>query len=160
MTGSMKAKFHSYFRRAAVLLWLTFCGAARAEDGVSLALDDAIRLALRQNLDMQTARERVTGADISVNAAQAKFKLAIRPNVSGLYQQNDELDQTYGLRLSKQFTTGGEASWETQTQVDDSDDAEDPYQTNLIFAYTQPLLRGRGSRAATAQLASAEQTAR
>lgn len=160
MTGSMTAKFYSYFRRAAALLLLTCCGAARADDSVSLALDDAIRLALRQNLDMQTARERVTGADISVNAAQAKFKLAIRPNVSGLYQQNDELDQAYGLRLSKQFTTGGEASWETRTQVDDSDEAEDPYQTDLIFAYTQPLLRGRGARAATAQLASAERAAR
>jgi len=121
-----------------------------------LSVDEAVRLALEQNLDLQTSRDRVTGAEISVDTAKSEFRLNIRPDISGLYQQNDELDQNYGLKFSKRFTTGSEASWEVRTQVDDSEDEDEPYQTDLILAYTQPLLRGRGKLATTERLVSAQ----
>ncbi len=127
---------------------------------VPLSLDEAVRLALRQNRELLNSRDRLTSADISLETAQSEFRVSIRPEVSGLYQQSDELDQSYGVRFSKRFTIGSEASWEVRTQVDDSDDQDEPYQTDLIFAYKQPLLRGRGRLAATERIVSAQEQRR
>lgn len=139
-----------------VLLWNWARFGYAQEAGVPLSVDEAVKLALKQNLDLLTARDRVIGAKISVDTAKSEFRVNIRPNISGLYQQNDELDQNYGVKFSKRFTTGSEASWEVRTQVDDSEDEDEPYQSDLILAYTQPLLRGRGKLTTTNQLVSAQ----
>lgn len=143
---------------ACLLLVVSLCSAGYAQEAdAPLSVDDAVRLALTQNRDLQSSRDRVTSAEISVETAKSEFRINIRPDVSGLYQQNDELDQSYGLKFSKRFTTGSEASWEINTQVDDSEDEDEPYQTDLILAYTQPLLRGRGKLVTTAQVVSAQE---
>lgn len=141
-----------------LLLWSSLVRFGYAQEAnMPLSVDDAVRLALQQNRDLQTARDRMTGAEISVDTAKSEFRLTIRPDISGLYQQNDELDQRYGVKFSKRFTTGSEASWEVRTQVDDSDDEDEPYQTDMVLAYTQPLLQGRGKLATTNRLVSARE---
>ncbi|GAK50323.1 hypothetical protein U14_01551 [Candidatus Moduliflexus flocculans] len=140
-----------------ILLFSLFRIGYAQEAGVPLSVDEAVKLALAQNLDLQTSRDRVISTEISVETAKSEFRLNIRPDISGLYQQNDELDQNYGVKFSKRFTTGSEASWEVRTQVDDSEDEDEPYQTDVILAYTQPLLRGRGKLATTNQLVSAQE---
>ncbi len=142
-----------------VLSSLVRFGYAQDAD-VPLSLDEAVSLALQHNLDLLNSRDRMMSADISLDTAQSEFRVSIRPEVSGLYQQSDELDQSYGVRFSKRFTTGSEASWEVRTQVDDSDEQDEPYQTDLIFAYKQPLLRGRGTLAATDRIVSAQEQRR
>ena len=143
---------------ACLLLLVSLCAAGYAQEAdAPLSVDDAVRLALEQNRELQNSRDRVTGAKISVETAKSEFRVNIRPEVSGQYQQNDELDQRYGVKFSKRFMNGSEASWQVNTQVDDSEDEEEPYQTDLILAYTQPLLRGRGKLATTDQLVSAQE---
>ena len=129
-----------------------------AEEEAVLSLEEAVMLALKQNLNLQSSQDRVTSAKISLETAESDFKLKIRPEISGLYQQNDELDQNYGVQFSKQFHYGGELSWQANTSVDDTLDEE--YRTDVSLIYRQPLLRGRGTLATTNKLRSAEQNSR
>ncbi len=150
------------YKRSTVFRWCALLGMSlfvSAEDApVSLSLEQAIRAALRYNLTLQSSRDQITSADISLETAKSEFKLKIRPEISGLYQQNDELDQQYGIRFSKQFSYGGELSWQARTHVDNT--REEEYQTDLTLAYNQPLLRGRGTLSTTNKLISAEQNTR
>lgn len=125
------------------------------EASLILSLDDAIRLALKQNINLQSARDRVTSANIALESAKSEFNIKIRPEVSGLFQEGGDLNQNYALRVSKKLHIGSELSWQAKTWIDDS--LENQYQTDLTVAYTQPLLRGRGKLATTEELVSAEQ---
>jgi outer membrane protein len=126
------------------------------ETSVSLSLDDAMRLALKQNINLQSARDRVTSANIALESAKSEFNIKIRPEISGLFQEGGDLNQNYALRVSKKLHIGSELSWQAKTWIDDSLE-ENQYQTDLTVAYTQPLLRGRGKLATTEELVSAEQ---
>lgn len=130
---------------------------AIAEEQFSiLSLDDAIRLALKQNVNLQASRDRLKSANISLEAAKSDFKIKIRPELSNLFQQDENLSQNYGLNISKKFPIAGEVSGQVKTRIDDS--VEEQYQTDLTIAYTQPLLRGRGKLATTQELVSAERS--
>lgn len=139
------------------LLIGTLC--AFAEEGARIiSLNDAIRLALEHNRDLQSSRDRVKSSNITVGTEKSDFRIKVRPEISGLYQQNEELDQYYALQVSKQLYTGGELIWKGETSVDNS--VFEEYQTDLIFGYTQPLLRGRGTLPTTNRLVTAEQNSR
>ncbi len=128
------------------------------ETSLVLSLDEAIRLALEQNSNLQSARDRITNANIVLEAAKSEFTIKIRPEISGLFQEAGDLSQNYALRMSKKFHIGGELSWQTKTWIDDS--LENQYQTDLTIAYKQPLLRGRGKLLTTEELISAERSTR
>jgi len=120
-----------------------------------LSLDDAIKLALKQNVNLESARDRVSSANIALETAKSEFKIKIRPELSGLFQEAEDLRQNYALRISKKNHIGGELSWQAKTWIDDS--LENQYQTDLTIAYTQPLLRRWGKLLTTEELVSAEQ---
>lgn len=141
------------------LLLLVYPLLAFAEDApVVLSLDEAIKLALQQNRTLQSARDRISSANISLESAQSEFAVKIRPEVSGFLQNDQEVSQGYGLRVSKKFHIGGELSWQVQTQIDKS--LTKQYQTEVTVAYTQPLLKGRGTLPTTAELVTAERGTR
>ncbi|PID57805.1 hypothetical protein CSB45_06175 [candidate division KSB3 bacterium] len=129
-----------------------------ADNEATLSFEEAVALALKQNLQLQSIQDRVTSATISLGAALADFKLKVHPEISGFYQQDETLDRSYGIRFTKQFRYGGELSWEAKTFVDDSLDEE--YRTDLGVNYRQPLLKGRGTLPTTQTLLSAEQNVR
>ena len=141
-----------------ILVLSVFGLPALADDEATLSFEEAAALALKQNLNLQSTQDRVIGANISVETAKSEFGIKIQPEISGLYQQNDELEQNYGLQFSKQLRYGGELIWQAGTRVNDS--LDDEYQTDLILAYRQPLLRGRGTLPTTNTLLSAEQNSR
>jgi outer membrane protein len=125
---------------------------------VALSLDDAIKLALEHNMSLQSARDRVSSANISLEAAKSEFGIKIRPELSGLFQQTEDMTQSYTLRVSKLFHIGGELSLQAKTAIDKS--LGNQYQTDLTIAYTQPLLKGRGKLVTTDGLVSAERSTR
>ncbi len=130
-----------------------------ATESTSLSLDEAIGLALEQNCTLQAVQDRLTSVNISLEVARAAFGIKIRPEVSGLFRQADEMTQSYGVYLSKRLAqTGGDITWQTTTWKDDS--LEEPYQTDVAIGYTQPLLKGRGPLPATAELEAAEHAVR
>ena len=119
-----------------------------------LSLDDAIRLALTQNLKLQNTRERLTSANISLESERSDFQVKIRPQVSGLFRRDETVEQNYGIQISKRLSKGGKLRWTTRTWIDES--LDEPYQTDITFAYTQPLLQGRGELSTTQSLVNAE----
>jgi outer membrane protein len=123
-----------------------------------LSLEDAMKLALAQNVNLQSARDRVTSANITLETAKSAFGIKIHPEVSGLFQKAENPTQHNRLTVSKRLQIGGELSLQTKTAIDRSQDNQ--YQTDLTLAYTQPLLKGRGKLATTAELVSAEQSAK
>lgn len=128
------------------------------EELIVLSLDDAIGLALKYNVNLQSSRDRVTGANISLETAKSDFKIKIRPELSGFLGQDEDVTQDYALRLSKQLYSGGDVSWQVKTRIDES--LENQYQTDLTIAFTQPLLKGRGKLPTTQELVSAERNTR
>ena len=148
---------HVWIVRIAIsVLICLFSFAVQAQnDAVTLSLDDAIKLALAQNINLQSAQERVSNANIALERTRSEFGIKIRPEVSGLFQQGEDLNQNYGVRISKKFHIGGELSAQTSTRIDD-DDEGNRYLTDVTFSYTQPLLKGRGTLATTIDLVSAE----
>lgn len=125
------------------------------ETATSLSLDEAIRLALAQNINLQAARDRVNSADIALERARSEFGIKIRPEVSGFFQQGEDLNQSYSVRISRKFPIGGELSGQAKSRIDDAVE-ENRYQTDVTISYTQPLLKGRGTLATTTELVSAE----
>ena len=138
-----------------LLLALPRQNAAQAA-GIPLSLDEAIALALKQNINLQSARDRLTSANISLEAAKSNFQIKIRPEVSGLFRQGEQVDQTYGIQVSKQLKSGAEFQWQTNTRIDESSD--NAYQTDVTLSVTQPLLKGRGTLPTTQELVSAERS--
>lgn len=141
-----------------VLLLLAFPHQAAAQvQGIPLSLDEAIALALKQNMNLQSARDRLTSANISLETAKSEFQIKIRPEVSGLFQQDENVDQRYGIQVSKQLKFGGEVQWQANTRIDES--LDNSYRTNVTLSLTQPLLEGRGTLPTTQELVSAERSA-
>lgn len=135
------------------------CSAQTQDAPTLLSLEEAITFALQNNLNLQSSRDQITNANISLETANSAFGVKIRPEISGVLQQTDkDVNQNYGLLISKRLQSGGEFSWRTQTRVDES--AEESHRTDLSFSYTQPLLRGRGTLAATQNIISAEHSLR
>ncbi len=138
--------------------------ATAQDDAPALTLTEAMRFALRQNLDLRSAHDRVLSANIALETNKAEFRLKIRPEVSGEFQpadtvtENYAFEQNYGLRIDRQLTTGGELNWRLVTRVDER--LDEKYQTDLRVGYTQPLLRGRGKLAATSDLTTAAENVR
>ncbi|GAK58109.1 hypothetical protein U27_05082 [Candidatus Vecturithrix granuli] len=128
---------------------------ARAER-IQLPLDEAIALALKQNINLQSARDRLTSANISLEAAKSDFQIKVRPEVSGLFRQGENVDQAYGIQVSKQLKFGAELQWQTNTRIDES--LDNAYQTDMTLSLTQPLLKGRGILPTTQELVAAERS--
>lgn len=124
----------------------------------TLSLDEAIQLALANNVQLQSTREGVTSANIALESAQSEFGIQIRPDLSGALQAGDNVEQRYGVQVSKKFPIGGELGWYTNTSIDKT--ASEPYRTEVTLSYTQPLLKGRGRLAGTAEIISAERRTR
>ena len=141
-----------------VLLLLAFPHRAAAQaEGIPLSLDEAIALALKQNMNLQSARDRLTSANISLETAKSEFQIKIRPKASGLFQQDENVDQSYGIQVSKQLKFGGELQWDANTRIDES--LDNSYRTDVTLSLTQPLLKGRGTLPTTQELVSAERSA-
>jgi outer membrane protein TolC len=124
--------------------------------GIPLSLDEAIALALKQNITLQSARDRLTSANISLEAAKSDFQIKIRPEVSGLLRQDQTLDQAYGIQVSKRLKFGSTVQWQTNTYIDES--LDNAYQTDVTLSLTQPLLKGRGTLPTMQEQVSAERS--
>ncbi len=114
-------------------------------------------MALKQNITLQSARDRLTSANISLEAAKSDFQIKIRPEVSGLLRQDQTLDQAYGIQVSKRLKFGSTLQWQTNTYIDES--LDNAYQTDVTLSLlTQPLLKGRGTLPTMQEQVSAERS--
>ena len=143
---------------------------------IELSLQRAVALAVRYNLDLQSARLTPAIAETQITQAEADFDAVIFANVdwsvlddpavgdngtlAGLTsdQQRNLLDLNAGIR--KRLITGGQVQLETTASRVDEDptlaDTVPYYDTDVLLSVSQPLLRGFGQQVATAQIRLAQ----
>lgn len=127
----------------------------------SLALRDAIKLALENNKDIEVTRQNVRIAEFDFQAAngvyeprligQSYYERAVTPNVS-IFSTNEKITNnsiTGNLSYQgflKKYGSNYTVSLNNQRVTTDNTISllSPQYTTNLSFSFTQPLLRGRG----------------
>jgi outer membrane protein TolC len=139
---------------------------------LAISLNDAVRLALRNDLSSQIALENAKGTETSVESAKGAFDPAFeasffrsRGRRTNIFQNpltglpaNAVTNQTDRLNLalsaSKLFSYGGRGSlsW-TQSRSETLGATNNPQvDVNVSVSFTQPLLKGRGFEVTLANL--------
>ena len=141
---------------------------AYVKDGkLQMSLDDAIRLALENNTDIQLDLAPIGTAKYGIDFAKAPFDVSLtsgfntqRSNTATIQGQGltvpSQLLQTYQLGVSKTFETGTTMQVSTNATKSSSNASAPPCTTppcpvpppnpaifgNVNFSFSQPLLRG------------------
>lgn len=138
---------------------------------ISLSLAEAVETALLSNLGLQLKQHEVRQAEGTAQAAQGSFSplLSAEVGATGLQRTpasaaEAETEQTtvWQAGVSKRFTPGTEIDLSLSNNTFDTDAGLllfDPvYRSGLTLGITQPLLKGRGEEAQTADLQSARRS--
>jgi outer membrane protein len=137
-----------------------------------LSIDDAVRLALEQNLDIQVDRLNPQISDLDIAQARAAWTPSVSATLAtvgtdspvssflvaaegGANKSSDRRFST-GLGYSQLFPWGGNASlsWDSFRSTSNSlfTNFNPTLRSNMVFDYTQPLLRNREIDSARQQL--------
>ncbi|MCC5787487.1 MAG: TolC family protein [Phycisphaerales bacterium] len=141
---------------------------------VALSLEDAIRVAVQNNLELEFARIAPSVSEAQLVQAEAAFdwtlfasaqfgatetptiSRAAQQPIGGDFQQRDALTTQAGVRRA--LITGGQIEFRQDLEYYDQTEAglslspNPGWQMTLAFQYDQPLLRGFGSDVALAQV--------
>jgi outer membrane protein TolC len=117
----------------------------------SLRLSDAIREALHHGPGLRAADEALAVAEIRERLAESAFDVKISPSVNAATDAAGLERQDFGIAVTKQLQTGGEAKLSVDSFRYRSAGARD---FGYSFFLTQPLLRGFGPTA-TSELVGA-----
>ena len=124
-----------------LILLMMYAAAAYAEPSkpTSLTLVEAINHGLIHNRAMRIANLSVEEAGIAVTEQAAAFALRWSPEGGVSINQDEESSSFYGLRMSRRFEWGGEAS--IGAGYENRDDGDGAY---ARFDIRQPLFRDAG----------------
>lgn len=120
-----------------------------------LSLDEAVQLALANNLNLLSTVDVVHGAQISEQVAESRFNFKMTPSYARGVGDQSVVDQRFGLQVSQllPFGTTVTGSYRTDTA---SNQLGNLNNSILGIGVTQPLLRGFGTRATQFELENAE----
>ncbi len=119
-----------------------------------LSLEEAVKLALVNNLNLQSTVDVVQGAQISENLAESRFNVKVTPSYARGIGEQSLVDQRLGVEVSKLLPTGTTVTGALQTDWT-ANQAGNFNNTGLSVGITQPLLRGFGPRTTTFDLQNA-----
>ena len=106
-----------------------------------ITLDDAIRIALRNNRDLLDARLGRDLDQLALERAEDRYRPTATFGASAGIDSGDESHTDLVSRTSLRIPTGGEIRLRWSKPVDGGEDASDTY----VLGFSQPLLRGRGT---------------
>ncbi|HEY7700172.1 MAG TPA: TolC family protein [Vicinamibacteria bacterium] len=123
-------------------------GQAPAQETAStrvLTLEEAVKLALVENLNLQSSVDVVQGAVIGENLAESRFNFKVTPSYARGFGESSLVDQGVGLEVSKLLPFGTTITGDVQSDWTGNDVGN--YNTSMAsFRVTQPLLRGFGQK--------------
>ncbi len=140
-----------------------------AEQPVQMGLDEAITIALQNNLQLRLRQEDVVAAQGSVSVAQGTFDPLLTATgfnettaqtSLNTFAPEEEKVTYWAASLNKKMETGTKVdlSWENQRYKSDSlfTTINPAYSTAVSVGITQPLLKGREKGIQTADLEAAK----
>ncbi len=168
-------KTFSLLSLLSIFLFLFFLSVVAAtEPPTPLSLSEAIRIALKNNSELQIEQENIVIRDAAVQIEAALFDPTFRANTNlkqavqestsfaetGLTGENlfEQKDVQIGLGWKKPLKWGGTTDLTlTQQKTSASFQTTNPtYQANLAIKWTQPLLQGFGEKIKQAPLVIAK----
>ncbi len=127
-----------------LLLAALFASAGYGEPpGRVLSIEDAVQLALVNNLNLLNTMDSLQSARISENLAASRFNLKVTPSFAQGFGEQSVVDQRYGLDVSKLLPFGTTVSATVRSDVSTLG-LENLTNSAVEFGVTQPLLRGFG----------------
>lgn len=112
-------------------------------EGPLLTLREAVVIALAENERMISSLESITQARLGRTLAGSAFATRITPNLLGSFGQSDVRNQTYGVGVSRRFTTGTEVRMDVGASTF-SNQIGRFYAADTTLLVRQSLLRGFG----------------
>jgi outer membrane protein TolC len=110
-----------------------------------LTLEEAVKLALVENLNLQSSVDVVQGAMVGENLAESRFNFKVTPTYERGFGESSLLDQGVGVEVSKllpfgtTITGGLRSDWASSELANANASA-------FSMRVTQPLLRGFGKK--------------
>ena len=146
----------SYFLSLALSLPTLSATQTIAPDYV-LTLEGAVKLALINNLNLQTSVDSVEGSHISESLARSRFGIQVTPSYARGIGQEAVVDQRFGLEVSKLLPYGTTVIG--RYNIDQASNYLGNYNnSNLSLGVTQPLLRGFGRKTTEYDLVNARRS--
>ncbi len=119
-----------------------------------LSIEEAVNLALVNNLNMQATMDMVAGAQISEGLAKSAFGLKLTPSFAKGFGGETTLDQRYGLDVSKLLPYGTMVAASVRSDLSRNEFGS-LTNSGVSFLLTQPLLRGFGPTSTQLNLTNA-----
>jgi outer membrane protein len=110
-----------------------------------LTLEEAVKLALIENLNLQSSVDVVQGAMIGENLAESRFNFKVTPSYERGFGESSLVDQGLGVEISKLLPFGTTITGGLRSDWAGSD-LGNFNASALSFRVTQPLLRGFGKK--------------
>jgi outer membrane protein TolC len=108
-----------------------------------LTLEEAVKLALVENLNLQSSVDLVQGASIGENLAESRFNFKVTPSYERGLGESSLIDQGVGLEVSKLLPFGTSVTGSLRSDWASSE-LQNANASAVSVRVTQPLLRGFG----------------
>ncbi len=110
-----------------------------------LTLEEAVKLALVENLNLQSSVDVVQGAVIGENLAESRFNFKVTPSYERGFGESSLVDQGVGVEVSKLLPFGTTVTGSLRSDWA-SGELANVNASNVSVRVTQPLLRGFGKK--------------
>ncbi len=124
-------------------------------DARVLSLEEAVNMALADNLGLQTTIDNVSSSQISKGLAESRFDFKLTPSFAGGFGSEIGRDRVFGFEAAKLLPYGATVTASAQSDFTRNQFGE-VTGSHLTFTVTQPLLRGFGLKTTQFDLTNAK----
>lgn len=128
---------------------------SREPDARVLSLEEAVNMALADNLSLQTTIDTVSSSQISKGLAESRFDFKLTPSFAGGFGSEIGRDRVFGFQAAKLLPYGATVIASAQSDFTRNTFGE-VSGSHLTFTVTQALLRGFGRKATQFDLTNAK----
>ncbi len=122
-----------------------------------LSLEEAVNMALADNLNLQTTIDTVSRSQISKGLAESRFDFKLTPSLAGGFGSEIGQDRVFGFEAAKLLPYGATVTASVQSDFTRNQFGE-VTGSHLTFTVAQPLLRGFGRKTTQFDLTNAKRS--
>ncbi len=122
-----------------------------------LSLEEAVNMALADNLNLQTTIDTVSRSQISKGLAESRFDFKLTPSLAGGFGSEIGRDRVFGFEAAKLLPYGATVTASAQSDFTRNQFGE-VTGSHLTFTVAQPLLRGFGRKTTQFDLTNAKRS--